>query len=78
MQTKSAAARVLELQPGYTISGTCAAFDIHPSVAVPLSEALAAGLPASIVTACASFGAVATFVAASSNSCHHIQNPAAG
>jgi TolB-like protein/class 3 adenylate cyclase/Tfp pilus assembly protein PilF len=44
---KSAAARVLELQPGYTISEFCAAFDIHPSLAAPLSEALAAaGLPA--------------------------------
>jgi TolB-like protein/class 3 adenylate cyclase len=44
---KSAAARVLELQPSFTISGTCASFDIHPLVAVPLSEALiAAGLPA--------------------------------
>jgi adenylate cyclase len=44
---KSAAARVLELQPGFTISGTCAAFDIHPSIATPLSEALSlAGLPA--------------------------------
>ena len=44
---KSAAERVLELQPGFTISGTCAAFDIHPSVAEPLSEALSmAGLPA--------------------------------
>jgi adenylate cyclase len=44
---KTAAARVLELQPGYTISGFCAALDIHPSLAVPLSEALsAAGLPA--------------------------------
>lgn len=42
-----AAARVLELQPGFTISGTCAAFDIHPSLAAPLSDALrAAGLPA--------------------------------
>ncbi|HEY5598688.1 MAG TPA: adenylate/guanylate cyclase domain-containing protein [Kiloniellales bacterium] len=44
---KSAALRVLELQPGFTISGTCAAFDIHPSIAEPLSEALSlAGLPA--------------------------------
>jgi TolB-like protein/Tfp pilus assembly protein PilF len=44
---KAAALRVLELQPGFTISGTCAAFDIHPSVAKPLSIALkAAGLPA--------------------------------
>ncbi len=44
---KAAAQRVLELQPGFTISATCAAFDIHPSVAAPLSEALkVAGLPA--------------------------------
>jgi adenylate cyclase len=44
---KAAAMRVLELQPGFTISGTCAAFDIHPSLAAPLSEALSlAGLPA--------------------------------
>lgn len=44
---KAAAKRVLELQPGFTISGTCAAFDIHSSVATPLSEALSmAGLPA--------------------------------
>jgi TolB-like protein len=44
---KAAAARVLDLEPGYTISGHCAAFDIHPSLAAPLSEALrVAGLPA--------------------------------
>jgi TolB-like protein/Tfp pilus assembly protein PilF len=44
---KSDAARVLELEPGYTIGGMCAAFDIHASLAAPLSEALrAAGLPA--------------------------------
>jgi TolB-like protein/class 3 adenylate cyclase/Tfp pilus assembly protein PilF len=44
---KVAAARVLELEPGYTVSGMCAAFDIHASLAAPLSEALrAAGLPA--------------------------------
>ncbi|HET9413340.1 MAG TPA: adenylate/guanylate cyclase domain-containing protein [Pseudolabrys sp.] len=44
---KTAAKRVLELQPGFTISGTCAVFDIHPSIAAPLSEALSvAGLPA--------------------------------
>ncbi len=44
---KSAAARVLELEPGFTISGMCAAMDIHPSLAEPLSEALlTAGLPA--------------------------------
>jgi TolB-like protein/Tfp pilus assembly protein PilF len=43
---RSAAARVLELQPGFTISETCAAFDIHPSLAEPLGEALSmAGLP---------------------------------
>lgn len=43
---KAAAARVLELQPSFTIAGTCAAFDIHPSTARPLSEALTlAGLP---------------------------------
>ena len=39
--------RVLELEPGFTISGLCAAFAIHESLAAPLSEALnAAGLPA--------------------------------
>ncbi len=44
---KSAAMRVLELEPGYTISGMCRVFDIHPSIAAPLCEALsAAGLPA--------------------------------
>jgi adenylate cyclase len=44
---RTAAKRVLKLQPGFTISGTCAAFDIHPSIAAPLSEALSlAGLPA--------------------------------
>ncbi len=44
---KSAAVRVLELEPGFTISGMCAAFDIHKSLAVPLGEALSvAGLPA--------------------------------
>ena len=44
---RASAARVLELQPEFTISGTIATFDIHPSVAEPLSEALAlAGLPA--------------------------------
>jgi adenylate cyclase len=43
---KSAAARVLELEPDFTISGWCAAFDVHPSLAEPFSEALiAAGLP---------------------------------
>ena len=40
-------AEAVGLQPSFTISGTCASFDIHPLVAVPLSEALiAAGLPA--------------------------------
>jgi adenylate cyclase len=43
----SATARVLELEPDFTISGWCAAFDVHPSLAEPFSEALiAAGLPA--------------------------------
>ena len=43
---KSAAKRVLELQPGFTISQICATFDINPSLAEPLREALsAAGLP---------------------------------
>jgi TolB-like protein/Tfp pilus assembly protein PilF len=37
---KSAAARVLELQPSYTTTGLCAAFDLHASLAAPLSEAL--------------------------------------
>lgn len=44
---KSAAERVLELQPSFTISGLCSSFDLHPSLAKPLGEALAeAGLPA--------------------------------
>ncbi len=44
---KSAANRVLELEPGFTIRGLCATFDIHPSVAEPLGEAISlAGLPA--------------------------------
>ena len=43
---KSAAKRVLELQPEFTISGLCTSFDFHPSLAGPLSEALQeAGLP---------------------------------
>jgi hypothetical protein len=37
---------VLELQPGFTIGGLCAAFDLHRSLAVPLSQALReTGLP---------------------------------
>ncbi|MCZ6859272.1 MAG: adenylate/guanylate cyclase domain-containing protein [Alphaproteobacteria bacterium] len=43
---KSAAKRVIELQPGFSIGELCAAFDIHASIAAPLSEALSvAGLP---------------------------------
>ena len=43
---KSAAERVIELQPSFSISGLCAAFDIHALIAAPLSEALSvAGLP---------------------------------
>ncbi len=46
-EAKAAAERVLELEPGFTVSGMCASFDIHESLAAPLSEALvAAGLPA--------------------------------
>ena len=42
----SAAGRVLELQPGFTISGLFATFDIHALLAVPLGAALSeAGLP---------------------------------
>ena len=42
----SAAKRVLELEPAFSISGMCAAVGVHPSIAEPLSEALcAAGLP---------------------------------
>ena len=41
-----AAARLLELEPGYSITGMCAAVGFHPSIAAPLSEALRkAGLP---------------------------------
>ena len=43
---KAAAARVLELQPGYTISGMCSAIDLHASIAASVSDALrSAGLP---------------------------------
>jgi tetratricopeptide (TPR) repeat protein len=43
---RKAATRVLELEPGYTISRMCAVMDLHKSVAEPLSEALRmAGLP---------------------------------
>ena len=43
---KAAAARVLELEPDFTISGLCAAFDIDRRLAEPLSQALSeAGLP---------------------------------
>ena len=44
---KASAQRVLELQPGFTISELCSSFDIDKSLAEPLSEALSmAGLPA--------------------------------
>ena len=44
---KAAARRLLELQPGFTISEGFAAVDMHPSIAAPLSEPLSlAGLPA--------------------------------
>lgn len=45
-QAAQSASRVLELEPGFTASGMCTAFDVHPSIADPLTEALlAAGLP---------------------------------
>lgn len=44
---RSAAARALELQPDFTIKRLCTSFDLHVSLAEPLSEALIkAGLPA--------------------------------
>ncbi|MBV9703999.1 MAG: tetratricopeptide repeat protein [Methylobacteriaceae bacterium] len=44
---RQAAKRLLELEPGYTISGMCAALGLHALIATPLSEALRnAGLPA--------------------------------
>lgn len=46
-QAAQSAQRVLELEPGFTVSGMCTAFDVHPAIADPLSEALTeAGLPA--------------------------------
>jgi TolB-like protein/class 3 adenylate cyclase len=43
---RTAAKRVLELQPEFTISGLCNSFDFHPLLAGPVSEALReAGLP---------------------------------
>lgn len=43
---RSAAQRVLELQPDFTISGAVHAFDMHPAFAEPFTEAArAAGLP---------------------------------
>jgi adenylate cyclase len=45
-EAKAAAARVLELQPGFRIDEWCAALDPSPAIAMPLTEALrAAGLP---------------------------------
>ncbi|MDX1711393.1 MAG: adenylate/guanylate cyclase domain-containing protein [Rhodovibrionaceae bacterium] len=45
-RARAAARRVLELEPGFTISGVCSSFDIHPSLAAPLSQALRqVGLP---------------------------------
>jgi adenylate cyclase len=39
------AQRLLELQPGYSITKMCDALDLHPSIAEPLSAALlSAGL----------------------------------
>ena len=45
-EAKAAAGRALELQPGFRIGEWCAAIDLTPAIAVPLSEALrAAGFP---------------------------------
>jgi len=45
-EAKAAAALVLELQPGFSISKMCSALDPAPTFAEPLTEALqAAGLP---------------------------------
>lgn len=45
-EAKAAAARLLELQPTFTISGHCVAVDATPALAAALTEALrAAGLP---------------------------------
>ncbi len=45
-EAKAAAERVLALQPGFRISEFCAAIDLTPAIAVPLTEALRqAGLP---------------------------------
>lgn len=42
---RSAAARVIELEPGFTIASFRQSFDIHPSIATPLCDSLqAAGL----------------------------------
>ena len=45
-EAKVAAERVLALQPGFRISEFCAAIDLTPAIAVPLTEALRqVGLP---------------------------------
>jgi adenylate cyclase len=45
-EARASAARVLTLQPGFTIGGWCRALDPVPAIAEPLTEALrAAGLP---------------------------------
>jgi adenylate cyclase len=45
-EARTSAARVLALQPGFTIGGWCRALDPVPAIAEPLTEALrAAGLP---------------------------------
>jgi tetratricopeptide (TPR) repeat protein len=47
LEVSKSAKRVLELQPGFTISGLIASVDMDKSLATPLSEALKeAGLPA--------------------------------
>jgi len=45
-EAKVTAARVLALQPGFSIAEYCAVNDPAPEIAVPMTEALrAAGLP---------------------------------
>jgi len=46
-EAKSAASRLLALQPGYTVNSMCVALPLDPGLAKDMSEALhAAGLPA--------------------------------
>jgi tetratricopeptide (TPR) repeat protein len=45
-EARAAAARVIELEPGFTVGGLCRAVNMHESLSAPLSDALRrAGLP---------------------------------